>query len=127
MTGRPTPGMDRQTPGMDRPTVAWTARVLTLGTLVSAACFMVGLALNLLAREQVSDQERGVEDVVRSALAIEPWGWSMLGVIVLLATPVAGLLATALELRRLQPRGALLALAVIGLLALAVLAALAAG
>jgi uncharacterized membrane protein len=111
----------------DRPTVGWTARALSLGTLVSAGCFLVGLALNLLAQEAVSDQEPGLEDVVRSALALDPWGWSMLGVIVLLVTPVAGLVATALELRQLQPRGALLALAVLGLLALAVIAALAAG
>jgi len=112
---------------MEQPTVRWTARVLNLGTLLSAAFFLVGLGLSLSAGEAAAEDGLGIEAVVRSALAFHPWGWSMLGVLVLLATPVVGLAATAVELRSLQPRGALLALAVIGLLGLAVIAALAAG
>lgn len=112
---------------IEGPTVRWTARVLSLGTLLSAALFLFGLVLNLLGREAVADPDRSLAIVLRSALALEPWGWSMLGVLALLATPVAGLIATAFELRQVQPRGALLALAVLGLLSVAAVLALAAG
>jgi hypothetical protein len=48
----------------------------------------------------------------------------MLGVLLLLATPAAGLVATALELRRDEGRVAWLALAVLAVLGLAVAIAL---
>jgi hypothetical protein len=112
---------------IERPTVRWTARVLSYGTLLSAACFLVGLLLSISARDAAGDEGQGLEAVLRSVMSLQPWGWSMLGVLVLLSTPVAGLVSTAVELRSLQPRGALLALAVIGLLGLAVIAAVVAG
>ena len=62
-----------------------------------------------------------------AALKLQPWAWSTLGVLTILATPAAGLIATAAELRRLQPSAALLALAVLGVLAVAALAALSGG
>lgn len=46
------------------------------------------------------------------------------GVLALLATPVAGLVVTALELRALQPRSAMLALVLLGILGLATVLAL---
>lgn len=47
-----------------------------------------------------------------------------IGVVVLLATPVGGLVATWLELKRLRPLHARLAVAVLGVLTLATLIAL---
>lgn len=95
---------------MVRPDVVWTARVLAAGTLISAVCFVVGFVLNLVGAD---------------ASATGPGrDWSNAGVITLLATPAAGLVATALELRHVQPRSAALALAVLGILAIAVAVAL---
>ena len=68
------------------------------------SALLVGLALSLAG-----------------AAAGDAEGWSLAGTLVLLATPAAGLLATAFELRRAQPRAALLALVVLGVLGLAVL------
>ena len=62
---------------------------------------------------------RDLAAVLRAAAELRPWGWSMLGVLALLATPAASLLATFFELRPRHPRAALLALAVLGVLAAA--------
>jgi hypothetical protein len=91
-----------------RPPVEWTARALAYGTIVSAVLLAAGFAVNLA----------GGEDAGR--------GLSVLGVLVLLVTPAAGLVATILELRRPQPRAALLAVAVLVVLALALTLAVAA-
>ena len=89
-----------------RPPVRSTARVLTAGTLVSAALFVAALAL-AAARFQ--------EPATFAANG---------GVVALLLTPAAGLVATALELRGLQPRAARLAALALAILALAALVAL---
>jgi uncharacterized membrane protein len=111
---------------MDRPGVRWTSAVLVGGTLLSVACLVAGLALALLGGGGApSDDPRRLDLVLRAALELQPWGWSMLGILILLATPAAGLLASALELRRDQPRTALVALVVLAVLGLAASAALA--
>ena len=101
--------------------------MLTAGAVISAACFALGIVLRLLMPEAASRDPRELELVLQSASELQPWAWSTLGVMALLATPAAGLIATALELQVRQPRVALLALAVLGLLAVAALLALAGG
>lgn len=110
---------------MDRPDVAWTSRVLVGGTLLSVACLVVGLVLAIAGAGVESEDPRRLDLVLRSVLDFEAWGWSMLGVLVLLATPAVGLVASAIELRRLQPRTAIVALIVLAVLVAAAVVALA--
>lgn len=110
---------------MDRPDVSWTSRVLVGGTLLSVACLVVGLLLTVLGGETASEDPRQLELVLRSALEFHPWGWSMLGVLILLATPAAALLSSAIELWSSQPRIALVALLVLAILVVAAVAAMA--
>ncbi|MDQ3938483.1 MAG: DUF1634 domain-containing protein [Chloroflexota bacterium] len=104
---------------MDRPPTGWTATVLSGGTLLSAGCFMVGFGLRVLGRDVQTEDPRRLELVLQTVLELDPWGWSMLGVLVLLATPAVGLVASFLEMRRLQPRSASLALVVLAILTVA--------
>jgi uncharacterized membrane protein len=94
------------------------------GTLAAAGCLLIGLALRLGgAPSEAGDPVRPAE-IVESVLAFRPWGWSMLGVLLLLLTPAAGLLTTFVELRRHEPRAAWLALVVLGVLAAAAVMAI---
>ncbi len=86
--------------------VAGTSRVLLVGTLLSALGFLVGLGLTFIGS---------------SALASFA---SNVAILLLLATPVLGLVVSAIELRRSQPRAAILAAAVLGVLSVAVAVAL---
>ena len=79
-----------------------TSLVLLGGSLLSAVCFVVGVGLGLVS---AGDAAALVASV---------------GVLVLLSTPALGLVASAFELRRAQPHAAWLALAVLGVLGLAV-------
>jgi uncharacterized membrane protein len=108
---------------MERPAHHWTSRVLTVGTLVAAMCLLVGLVLSLLGAVGTAGDPRRFDLLLGSILELRPWGWSMLGVLVLIATPAAGLVATFFELRADQPRAALLALAVLAILGVAALIA----
>ena len=107
----------------DRPQVRWTTAALTTGTLLSAACFVAGFLLSLLGGDAATEDPRRLELVLRSAAELDPWGWSMLGVLLLMATPAAGLVTSFFEMRRVQPRAAFLALLVLGILAAATLIA----
>lgn len=89
----------------ERPPVRLTSRVLTLGSLAAAAILGVGLVAKLAG-------VTGFESL------------GNVGVVVLLLTPVAGLIATWSELRRLRPTHARLAIAVLGVLTLATVIAL---
>ena len=112
-----------QTPAM--PEIGGTARALSLGTLLSAGCFVIGLVLSLAGRPSVAGDPLRLDILAGSIVELQPWGWSMLGVLVLLATPPIGLAVSYLEMRRLQPRAAVVALLVLGVLAGATLIALA--
>lgn len=92
----------------DRPSVLFTTRVLTLGSLGAAALLGVGLALDVAGQSAIASLVGNM------------------GVVVLLGTPVAGLLSTWWELRRPRPAHARLAIAVVVVLGLATLIALAA-
>ena len=89
-----------------RAPVRLTTRTLTLGTLAAAAVLAAGLALAVAGQD-------GLAELVGNA-----------GVVVLLLTPVAGLVATWWELRRLRPTAAWLAVVVLGVLLLATFVAL---
>jgi hypothetical protein len=89
----------------ERPPVHLTARVLTAGSLASAA--LLGLSLVLYLAGQAN--ARLVGDF---------------GILVLLGTPVAGLGSTWWELRRSRPTHAWLAVAVLLVLLLATVVAL---
>jgi len=84
------------------PSSRWTSRLLLGGTLLSAACFAAGFVLGLIG--------------------LVPTGelMSTMGVVTILATPAVALVSTALELREGQPQAAMLALGVLGVLAVAV-------
>ena len=85
----------------ERPPVHATAGVLTVGTALAAGLLTLGFALALA----------GLSDLANSV--------STLGVLVLLATPAAGLLLTIVELRMSQPRVAVLALLALAILGIA--------
>lgn len=91
-----------------RPTVHLTARALTAGSLTAAALLALGLALGVAGQSAIAGLVGNI------------------GVMVLLATPVAGLLTTWWELRVLRPTHAWLAIAVLLVLGLATIVALAA-
>ena len=92
----------------ERPTSRMTVALLALGSIVSASLFVVGFTLRVLGQSAPADIA------------------SLAGVVVLLATPPVGLLATAAELRRIQPAAAALALVVVAILAMATFVAVAA-
>jgi len=90
----------------ERPPVRLTALSLTAGTGLSAALLAIGFLLTVAALHQAA-------------------GWvSTAGVVILLATPALGLLATFVELRPVQRRAAALALVVLAILGMATLLAL---
>jgi hypothetical protein len=91
-----------------RPPVRLTSRVLTVGSLGAAALVGLGLVLGLAGAREIGSLVGNI------------------GVLVLLISPVAGLVATWSELRALRPTHAWLAVAVLAVLTLATIVALAA-
>ena len=89
-----------------RPPVRLTTRVLTGGSLTAAALLGLGLVLQFAGATEIAALVGNV------------------GVVALLLTPAAGLLATWSELRPIRPTHARVALAVLGVLILATLVAL---
>jgi hypothetical protein len=89
-----------------RPPARLTSRVLTLGSLAAAAILGLGLVLDVAGQSAIGRLAGNI------------------GVVVLLVTPAAGLIATWSELRRLRPTHAWLAVGVLGVLSLATLIAL---
>lgn len=85
----------------ERPPVSATARGLTIGTALAAGLLTLSFVLSLARLDDAA------------SLA------STVGILVLLATPAAGLVATFVELRPFQPRAALLAMGVLAILAFA--------
>lgn len=91
-----------------RPPVRLTARALTAGSLGAAALLGLSLVVGFVGAREVGSLVGNI------------------GVVVLLLTPVAGLIATWSELRALRPTHAWLAVAVLLVLLLATVVALAA-
>jgi hypothetical protein len=94
-----------------------TAGVLNAGTLVSAAFFVVGVALDALGRSGDAPDLLDPQAIAAAVVGLEAWGWSTLGVITLVGTPALGLVATALEYRSFERRMSVLALLVLAVLA----------
>ena len=88
-----------------RPPVVATANILTIGTVLAAATLAAAFVSGLLGAAWLD-----------SAL-------STTGLVALLITPVAGLVATFFEMRPVQPRAAQWALVVLGVLAASTLVA----
>ena len=99
-----------------------TRTVLTAGAVVSAACFVVAIVLEFLGRSTASGDPLDVSAIVDSVVGLRPWGWATLGVLAVIITPAAGLMATAREFR--GTREALLALVVLGILGVSLIVAL---
>lgn len=91
---------------MNAPSVKWTSALLLFGTVASAVCFAAGFLLGIAGDEQLGT-------VASNA-----------GILVLLATPAIGLIATTVELRETQPQASVLAIGVLAVLAVAVVVAL---
>ena len=89
-----------------RPPVRLTTRALTFGSLAAATLLALGLGLGVAGQSAIASLVGNV------------------GVVVVLATPVAGLVATWWELRVMRPTRAWMAAAVLGVLVLATLVAL---
>lgn len=86
---------------LHRPSARWTALVLVSGTLIAVAGFVAAFSLRLIGQPSVADTIAGA------------------AVIVLIGTPVSGLVVTSAELRRVQLPAALLAILVLVILAAA--------
>jgi hypothetical protein len=115
-------------PTQDASSRAWlpssrgTSRVLNAGALLSAACLVVALGLQLVGRPVVPGDQLDAAAVARALLDLEPWGWATLGVVLVIVTPAVGLVATAFEYR--GRREAWLAAGVLGILGLSLAIAL---
>jgi uncharacterized membrane protein len=98
--------------------------MLTAGVGLSAACYLVAGAAELLGTPARTGTLRDLGAVVAGLAPPDPWAWATLGTLVVIATPALGLLTTAIEYLRVSDRGtARMAVAV--LLVLLVSAALA--
>jgi len=81
-----------------------TRAVLAVGTGVSVACFAIALILEFLERPIGGASATDLGAVLRSAIALEPWGWATLGTFAVIASPVGAIAATALEYARTGDR-----------------------
>ena len=90
--------------------------MLAVGTAVSVACFAIALVLEFLGRPEGAGSATDLGAVLRSAVALETWGWATLGTFAVIASPVAAIVATALEYRAAGDRRT--ALTAVGVLAI---------
>jgi uncharacterized membrane protein len=94
--------------------------VLTAGSLVSAALFLVAILLVAAGRPSGAGASGTTLDpasALAGLAALDPRAWASAGVLVLLAAPVLGLVTTAAELWRPDRRFAFVALLVLLVLA----------
>ena len=109
-----------------RPSDRATRRTLTGGALISGGCFTVAIILELLGGTRGAGQLTDVPGIVASVSRLEAWGWSSLGVLVIIATPVVALVATGIEYAVAhERRSAWTAVAVLCVLAISLVVALA--
>ncbi len=102
----PTPPTPTRVDPAGRPIAASAATrtVLAVGTAVSVACFVIALALEFLGRPTGDGSATDPGAVLRSALALEAWGWATLGTYAVIMSPVAAIVATAAEYLRAGDR-----------------------
>jgi uncharacterized membrane protein len=98
--------------------------VLSLGVAVSAACFVLAGVADLLGMSRHVASMTDVAALLDGLRALDPWALASLGCYAVVVTPAVALLATAGEYASIADRRAtLLALAVLGVLAISVLVA----
>jgi hypothetical protein len=94
-----------------------TRAVLTVGSALSAACLSLAILLELSGRSGATPGPPDVARIVSSVAELQSWGWAWLGALAVIATPAAGLIATAWEYAAASDRRtALTALAVLAVL-----------
>jgi uncharacterized membrane protein len=79
--------------------------MLTAGVGLSAACFLVAGAAELLGTPARTGTVRDLGAVVAGLAPADPWAWATLGTLVVIATPALALLTTAIEYLRVSDRG----------------------
>ncbi len=111
---------------LTRPSDRATRVGLTCGALISGACFTVAIIVELLGGSRGAGQLTDVPGILASVSRLEAWGWSSLGVVAIIATPVVALVATSVEYAVAhEPRSAWTAMAVLCVLAVSLVVALA--
>jgi len=97
-----------------------------VGTIVGGGCLAVAMGLEVLGRPSTPGSMLDPWLIGSGMVRLEPWAWSALGVWVVIVTPVASLVTTALEFRSIHDRRAVLATTgVLALLALSLVVGLA--
>ena len=103
----------------------WTSATLTGGVIVSAACFLVAVAAELLGVDSGGGEMTDVGALAKGLVALTPWAWASLGTLAVVVTPALGLLTTACEYASVGDRRTiLLALAVLTVLLLSAVVAI---
>ena len=69
------------------------ARVLTAGLVAAVILLVAGVILTLARPDLAAVHQTSVPDIPRAVAALEPGGFFSLGLLVLLATPVARVIA----------------------------------
>lgn len=102
-----------------------TSAVLSLGVAVSAACFVLAGVADLLGMTRREASMTDLSALVEGLRALDPWALASAGCYAVVVTPAVALLATAWEYASIADRRAtLLALAVLGVLAISVVVAI---
>jgi uncharacterized membrane protein len=102
-----------------------TAATLSGGAIISAVCFSVALLAGFAGADDARGDPTDVPELLAALVALRPWAWASLGILAVITTPAAGLLVTAAEYASVRDRRTVsLAVAVLGILAVSVVAAL---
>ncbi len=76
------------------------ARTLVAGLCLAIVLLLVGIILDLAGRASSAGQAASIGDMTQALVALEPAGFYYLGLLVLLATPVSGVIALAVGFAR---------------------------
>jgi hypothetical protein len=105
-----------------------TAGSLSAGSIAAAVCFLVALLLAVAGRPAARGPALDPIATAAGMVALDAQAWASAGVLLLLGTPVAGVLATVVEYLKTSPaaesRYAIVALAVLLVLSVSLAVAL---
>jgi len=102
----------------------YTSATITIGVVVSAACFLMAGLAEVAGMETGSGDMTDLVAVLDGLLAMNPWAWASLGTFAVVLTPAIGLLVTAYEYATVSDRRTvLLAIAVVAILVLSAVVA----
>jgi uncharacterized membrane protein len=91
-----------------------TSGTLTLGVVISAACFLMAGAAEVIDSDAIVGDMTDVTALIDGLFGFESWAWAGLGTLVVVVTPAVGLVVTAYEYASVSDRRTtLLALAVL--------------